>query len=85
MQVKKLPVSAFKRNGIQDQEHSKQLGAANFLKRCPRDVAIECEVNPMCIKVKDPVKVPLYDNCTLSSCLLKKKPIAVALEDILDD
>lgn len=85
MQVGKLPVSAFKRNGMQDQEHSKLLGAANFLTRCPRDVSIECEIIPTEIKVNDPVKVPPYNNHGLNSCLLKKKPIDVALEDILDD
>ncbi|CAH0727425.1 unnamed protein product, partial [Brenthis ino] len=80
--VGKLPVSAFKRNGMQDQEHSKLLGAANFLTRCPRDVSIECEIRPYGIKVNDPVKVPLYDNHGFNSCLLKKKPIDVALEDV---
>ncbi|XP_045770698.1 uncharacterized protein LOC123871130 [Maniola jurtina] len=82
--VRKLPVSAFKRNGIQDQEHSKLLGTANFLKRCPRDVAIECEVSPVPLKVKDPVKVPEYNN-PIECCLLKKEPIEVSLEDVLYD
>ncbi|CAB3256481.1 unnamed protein product [Arctia plantaginis] len=43
--VEKLPVTAFKRNGMQDQEHSKLLGTVNFLVRSPRDVSIECPDN----------------------------------------
>lgn len=85
MQVGKLPVSAFKRNGMQDQEHSKLLGATNFLKRCPRDISIECEVRPTPIRINDPIKVPPYNNHPLSSYLSNKKPIDVALEDITDD
>ncbi|KPJ08703.1 hypothetical protein RR48_06191 [Papilio machaon] len=41
--VQNLPVSAFKRNGMQDQEHSKLLGTANFLYRCRNDIAIDCD------------------------------------------
>ncbi|XP_069359402.1 uncharacterized protein [Maniola hyperantus] len=82
--VQKLPASAFKRNGMQDQEHSKLLGTANFLKRCPRDVAIECEVSPVPLKVRDPIKVPEYNN-PMECCSLKKEPIEVSLEDVLYD
>lgn len=42
LQVQNLPVSAFKRNGMQDQAHSKTLGTANFLYRCPHDISIKC-------------------------------------------
>lgn len=84
LQVQKLPVSAFKRNGMQDQEHSKLLGTANFLRRCPQDVSIECEDCPLPLKVSDPVKVPQYCN-PLGACLLKKEPIEVTLADVLDD
>ncbi|CAK1540133.1 unnamed protein product [Leptosia nina] len=56
--VQKLPISAFKRNGMQDQEHSKLLGTTNFLKRCPRDVTIECDVCTRPVEINDPVKVP---------------------------
>ncbi|XP_039760840.1 uncharacterized protein LOC120634371 isoform X3 [Pararge aegeria] len=80
--VRQLPVSAFKRNGMQDQEHSRLLGTANFLKRCPRDVTIECEVSP--VQVRDPVKVPNY-NHPLDRRLLKKEPVEVFLEDVMDD
>lgn len=85
-QVQKFPVTAFKRNGMQDQEHSKLLGATNFLVRCPRDVSIECDVCARPVKVGDPAKVP---PCTskpgLGCCLLRKKPIEVSLGDILDE
>lgn len=86
MQVRQLPVSAFKRNGMQDQEHSKLLGTANFLVRCPRDVSIECDtcVNP--VKVADPAKVPTCCAKPLGRCgFLRKKPVEVCLEDLLDD
>ncbi|KOB68965.1 Uncharacterized protein OBRU01_11082 [Operophtera brumata] len=75
-EVRQLPVTAFKRNGMQDQEHSKALGAANFLSRCPRDVSIECDVITNPVKVGDPAKVPPCTACSvLGCCLLKKKPI----------
>lgn len=71
---------------MQDQEHSKLLGTANFLFRCPRDVSIECDVCVNPVKVADPAKVP---SCCkkhgLCSSLLKKEPIEVSLEDLLDD
>ncbi|OWR41900.1 hypothetical protein KGM_203779 [Danaus plexippus plexippus] len=57
LHVRKLPVSAFKRNGMQDQEHSKLLGTTNFLQRCPRDVSIECDETPVPVKTNDPLKV----------------------------
>lgn len=87
LQVRKLPVTAFKRNGMQDQEHSKLLGTANFLQRCPRDVSIECGICTTPVKVGDPAKVPVRnsENIPLGRRLLKKKPIEVSLEDILDD
>ncbi|KAF9421456.1 hypothetical protein HW555_002671 [Spodoptera exigua] len=83
--VRRLPVSAFKRNGMQDQEHSKLLGTANFLVRCPRDVSIECDVLVNPVKVADPVKVPSCSKSPLGCAFLKKKPIEVSLEDILDE
>lgn len=82
--MRKLPVSAFKRNGMQDQEHSKLLGTTNFLQRCPRDVSIECDETPVPVKTNDPLKVPCYEN-KICCHLLQKKPIEVALQDILDD
>ncbi|CAG4954620.1 unnamed protein product [Colias eurytheme] len=85
MAVQKLPVSAFKRNGMQDQEHSKLLGATNFLTKCPRDVSIECDVCTNPVKINDPVKVPKMEKSELGCRILKKKPIEVSLEDILDD
>jgi hypothetical protein len=85
-QVEKLPVSAFKRNGMQDQEHSKLLGTTNFLVRHPRDVSIECDICTTQVKAADPAKVPMHGGKpVLGCCLLKKKPIEVSLEDILDD
>lgn len=61
---------------MQDQEHSKLLGTVNFLVRSPRDVSIECpDVCSHNIKVGDPAKV---------ACYVKKQPIKVQLEDILD-
>lgn len=86
LQVRQLPVSAFKRNGMQDQEHSKLLGTTNFLTRCPRDVSIECDICTNPVKVGDPAKVPPCTVKTALGCsMLKKKPIAVCLEDLLDD
>lgn len=86
LQVRKLPVSAFKRNGMQDQEHSKMLGTTNFLFRCPRDVSVNCEICTNPVKVGDPAKVPpCKSNPALGSCFLKKTPIEVTLGDILDD
>lgn len=88
LQVKKLPVTAFKRNGMQDQEHSLILGTPNFLTRNPRDVSIEC---PVCcesnLEFFDPVKVPTCNNkCPELCCkLLKRKPIQVYLQDLLND
>lgn len=84
LQVRKLPVSAFKRNGMQDQEHSKMLGTANFLTRCPRDVAIEFDVCATPIKICDPAKVPRCHEKPLGNSLLKKRPIEVSIEDIID-
>ncbi|XP_072937767.1 uncharacterized protein [Epargyreus clarus] len=84
--VRKLPISAFKRNGMQDQEHSKLLGTTNYLQRCPRDVSLECDVCNNPAKVCDPIKVPRCDaNSALDCRLLKKKPIEVTLADILDE
>lgn len=83
--MKQLPVSAFKRNGMQDQEFSKQLGTMNCLLRCPRDVSVEYDVCMSPVKVCDPVKVPEYLRKPLGNYLLRKKPIKVNLEDILDD
>ncbi|XP_061709058.1 uncharacterized protein LOC133519130 isoform X3 [Cydia pomonella] len=82
--VRRLPVTAFKRNGMQDQEHGKVQGATNFLQRCPRDVELECDVSPK-VKVCDPAKVPVCDGKTALCCRLLQKPIKVSLEDILDD
>lgn len=85
LQVSKFPVSAFKRNGMQDVEHSTQ-GTANFLIRHPRDVAIECEVRENCVKMADPVKVPPYcPKYPLDCSTRKKKPIEIKLEELLDD
>ena len=82
-QVRKFPVSAFKRNGMQDVEHSTQ-GTANFLVRHPRDVAVECDVRVHCCKVSDPAKVPPYCPKVLAS-RRQKEPITVKIEDILDN
>lgn len=70
---------------MQDQEHSKLLGTTNFLKRCPRDVMIECDVCTQPVKINDPVKVPEMHRSELCCRVFKKKPIEVSLEDILDD
>lgn len=83
LQVRKLPVSAFKRNGMQDQEFSKQLGTMNCLKRCPRDVSVMYDVCTS-VKVCDPIKVPEYNHKALGNHMMRKKPIEVDLEDILD-
>ncbi|VVD04840.1 unnamed protein product [Leptidea sinapis] len=85
VKVRKLPVSAFKRNGMQDQEHSKLMGSTNFLMRCPRDVLIEFDVCSKPVKICDPVKVPTYASEDLNPKRYKKRPIKVALEDVLDD
>lgn len=85
LQVRKFPVSAFKRNGMQDVEHSTQ-GTANFLVRHPRDVAVECCVRVNHCKVSDPAKVPPYcPKHALGCSSLKKKPITIKLEELLDD
>lgn len=87
LQVKRLPVTAFKRNGMQDQEHSKLLGTTNFLSRCPRDVSIELSSCSKTVKACNPCKVPpCGDNCdSILGCrVFRKRPINVALEDLLD-
>lgn len=70
---------------MQDQEHSKMLGTANFLVRCPRDVSVVCDVRVDPVKVADPVKVPTCSKSPLGCVYLKKAPIEVSLEDILDE
>lgn len=84
LQVRKLPVSAFKRNGMQDQEHSKLLGTPNFLTRCP-DVMLESPICLSPIKVADPVNVPLCSvTPAFGRAIVKKTPIEVSIEDIED-
>ncbi|CAH4031260.1 unnamed protein product [Pieris brassicae] len=83
VKVQKLPVSAFKRNGMQDQEHSKLLGTTNFLKRCPRDVMIECDVCTQPVKLNDPVKVPELQKSELCCRVFKKRPIEVNQPTVL--